>query len=170
MSEAATCPSARASKDGYLYPAPDTTEHHALLDWAEKCIGITFRDDAKVIARVVGGDLRAVVVFDRFSATDCLLHVASSGNGRWFSRELAIRAMAYPFLQCGLPRITAIISEHNAESLRITRKFGFVEEGRMRKAGEHGEDELLFGLLREECRWLPEHGRRLFPAGRSDDK
>lgn len=48
----------------------------------------------------------------------------------------------------------ASIAASNADSLRWTRHCGFTHEGTKRKAGAGGEDILIFGLLKEECRFL----------------
>lgn len=41
-----------------------------------------------------------------------------------------------------------MVSERNAPSLKLKRGFGFIEEGRMRRAGSHGEDIIDFGMLK----------------------
>ena len=144
------------SLDRYLYEPQDELVAWAEAAMAESYPGFKFRADAKAICCVRGGAIVGAVVFDTFTDGDCLVHIVSNGSRRWMSKEFAIRAMAYPFLQLGNKRITAVIAEHNEDSLRFTRKFGgWVEEGRMREAGPFGQDMLLFGMLRRDCRWLP---------------
>lgn len=135
----------------YLYD-----EDEELIPWAQDRIShVRFRPDAKAIGIEFDGRLRGVTVFDTFSVNDCLVSVASDGGWAWFTREFAVRTMAYPFHQCQLSRITCLISELNQPSLRFTRRFGgWVHEGTLRKAGPDGEHLLLFGMLREDCRWL----------------
>lgn len=82
-------------------------DEERLLPWAqERLHHICFRPDAKAIGVELGGVIRAVTVYDTFSTNDCLVHVASDQSRRWVSREYCVRAMAYPFLQCGLRRIS----------------------------------------------------------------
>lgn len=134
------------------YEAPER-----LIAWAESRIdGGRFRPDARAIGLLedYGRRICAAVIYDTHSTTGCFVSVASDGTGHWITREFIIHAFAYPFLQCGYSRISAIVSEHNADSLRFTRHFGWVEEGRMRGAGNKGEDCVLFGMLREECRFI----------------
>lgn len=137
-------------KSRFLYGEDDR-----LVAWAADRIDRgCFRDDARAIGHEKNGELVAVVVFDTFSTTGCFVHIAS-GARKWMSREFGIVAMTYPFIQLALPRISCIVSTNNRMSLRFTRQFGWIEEGIMRRAGNDGEDIILFGMLRQECRWLP---------------
>ena len=127
-----------------------------LIAWAEAHIpGVHFRPDAKAIGHARDGALTGVVVFDTFTTTDCLLSVASDGGHRFLSRAFIVHVFTYPFLQLGYERVTSLISADNAPSIRLCSKIGFQQEGTMRRASEKGEDLLVFGMLREECRWLP---------------
>lgn len=112
------------------------------------------REDAVAIGHERDGRMVGVVVFDTHSPTTCFMHVAA-GERRWLSKAFIVTVMAYPFLQVGYPRISCMISAENALSLRLTRLCGWTEEGRLRRAGIDGETIILFGMLREECRWLP---------------
>ena len=128
-----------------------------MIAWAESRIdGCKFRDDAHAIGIRSEIGYQAVVVFDNFTITGCWISVASDGGRKWLSREFLIRVFAYPFIQCGHPRISAFISAGNQASIDLCEGIGFVREGLMRKAGFDGEDLLLLGMLRSECRWLPE--------------
>lgn len=130
-------------------------EDERLVAWAEARVSHQrFRSDACAIGHERDGELVGVAVFDTFSGTSCVVGLASDGSRRWMTREFAIRVMAFPFLQCGFARITCFVSTLNEASLRYTRHFGWVEEGRLREAGPTGEDMIVFGLLRRECRFL----------------
>lgn len=125
-----------------------------MVRWAEERIeGCRFRDDAKAIGMERDGALVAVVVFDTFSPSSCFVSLAAAER-HWFTREFAIRAMAYPFVQCRFARINCLISSRNRMSLTFTRQFGWRQEGVLREAGADGEDVLVFGMLRRECRYL----------------
>jgi RimJ/RimL family protein N-acetyltransferase len=124
------------------------------IAWAELKTGCRYRNDAKAIGMLVDHKIAAAVIFDTFSTTDCLIHVASDGSRQWLTREFLARTFAYPFIQLAYPRATCIISETNEASLRFARHIGWVEEGRRRRGGPAGEDEIMFGMLRHECRWV----------------
>lgn len=130
-----------------------------LVTWAEARIPFcSFRDDARAIGLEMDGSIAAVVVYDTFTPISCFVHVAAARR-KWFSPEFATVTMAFPFIQCGHRRINCLISQSNRMSLRLTRHFGWTQEGRIRCGGAEGEDLLLFGMLREECRWI----RRAMP-------
>lgn len=134
-----------------VYDFPDE-----MIRWAADKIGIeAFRPDAKAIGMKTDGALTAVVVYDNFSPGSSFMSIASDGTGRWLTRAFLVHAFAYPFIQCMQRRVTSIISRHNAASIRFCAHCGFQHEGTLRRDGQHGEDTLVYGLLREECRFLP---------------
>ncbi len=138
----------------YVY---DDEETERLTNWAKAMLGQghRLRPDAKVIAKEVNGEIRGVVVFDTFSDNDCLMTVIGTPGTPWLTREFIIRAMAYPFLQLGFPRISCLVSKNNKASLRFVKHFGCWKlEGVLRKGGRDGEDLLLYGMLNEDCRWI----------------
>lgn len=130
--------------------------HAELVTWAEARTGFRFREDVTAIGHMRQGELKAVALADTWSTTNAFTHIVSDGSRRWFSREFAIRWLAYLFVQAKLRRISCIIAESNDDSLRFTRRFGgWVEEGRLRKAAPDGSDIILFGMLREDAPYLP---------------
>ena len=134
-----------------LYQDPER-----MIAWAqERTPGGTFRDDARAIGSERDGELEAVVVFDTFGPRDCHMSVAADYSRPWLTREFMRHVAAFPFITCGFPRISTIVSERNERAIRFNEHMGLKLEGRKRKAGVDGEDWLLYGLLREECRWLP---------------
>lgn len=96
------------------------------------------------------GQLVGGVVFTQFSGRNIVLACALEAPlTRMFLRALFF----YPFLQLGCARMTLLIDEDNAKSIRLVEHVGFILEGRMREAMPRG-DVLIYGLLRTECRWL----------------
>lgn len=73
---------------------------------------------------------------------------------RALQRGTLRRLFHYPFVELGLNRITCFIDGMNAASRRLCEKLGFVCEGRCRQGGAGGDDLLVYGMLREECRWV----------------
>lgn len=131
-----------------------------LLAWAAQKIGLVrFRADAVAIGRESGERIVGVVVFDGFSSTDCNVHLASDGSKNWMTREFAVRAMAYPFIQLNYRRITGLVHENDAATLAFDEHFGFKREGLHRCAAEDGGNVVSLGLLRSECRFIPQEFR-----------
>ena len=100
------------------------------------------------------GELVAAVIFNFFSGADIAMHIAAVPGRRWMTRELLRAAFRYPFVQLGCRRVTGYVPASNTDALRFDRHLGFVQEGVMREALESGEDVIVLGMLRSECRWL----------------
>lgn len=127
-----------------------------LCRWAAATIGAGggFSADARAIGMEVDGEIVAVTVWNSFETHNCLMSIASDGSKRWMTREFLFRSFAYPFIQLGMPRITTKSDERNTPSIRLAKHIGFIEEGRLRKAAPGGRDDIVFGLLKEDCRWI----------------
>lgn len=68
--------------------------------------------------------------------------------------RMFLRAMfLYPFLQLKCERITLLIDDNNLKSLRLVEHVGFEREGCMRRA-RPGGDVFVYGLLKENCKWV----------------
>jgi hypothetical protein len=52
-------------------------------------------------------------------------------------------------------RVTALVDPEAQTTIELIRRMGFVYEGFMRMGVEGRRDALLFGMLREDCRFLP---------------
>lgn len=128
-----------------------------LVAWAEERIpGCKFRDDAQTIGLAApDGSIIASTVFDTFSTSSCFISVAADTSRNWLTRAYLYHCFAYPFIQCDFRRVTCVVSERNHASLRFTRACGWTQEGIIRAGGTDGEDVIIFGMLRRECRWLP---------------
>lgn len=126
------------------------------LEWAARRIGITsFRNDAKTIAIERRGDISGVVVYDTFSPVDCNMSAASDGTGYWMSRSFLRAIFMYPFVQLGFRRVTAIVASRNKQSLNYCMNMGFKVEGFCPHAMAD-DDAVILGMLRENCRFIPE--------------
>lgn len=125
-----------------------------LLAWAQERLGVTFRRDAYTIGLERDGRLCAVVVYDTFGPADCCMHIASDGSGKWMTKDLLVSAFAYPFIQLGLRRVTAMVPANNEQAIRFDEHLGFVREGYHPNALPDG-DVVSLGMLRETCRFIP---------------
>ena len=129
--------------------------HPLATRWVQRCIPkvAAWMGEAKSIAAFDENEvLLGAVVFDSFTPYDCCVHIVIRDK-RCMTRGNIRAGFAYPFEQLRLARITAQIAPGNGESLRLARHFGFTLEGTKRK-GLGDEDELIFGMTRENCRWL----------------
>ncbi len=119
------------------------------VDWTDfKAIGIE-RD-----GRVVAG-----VVYEGMTSRDVNMHCAiddpSAVNYAWM-----FTVFDYPFNQCGLIRVTGLVPRSNTKALSFDiDKVGFKVEGIVRKAFPNGDDVVVLGMLKDECKWI-RRGRR----------
>jgi hypothetical protein len=103
----------------------------------------------------------------RREADDSLMGVAVGEFKTWFdchfscavadqhcmSRKLLRIIFSTLFRQA--VRITALIDPGNQTAIEQTRRMGFVYEGYLRLGVEGTRDALMFGMLRNDCRFLP---------------
>lgn len=100
------------------------------------------------------GSLIAGVVYQNYTKTDIHMHVAALPGRRWLSRAFLGEGFRYPFEQLGCRRVTGLVPAKNEAAQRFDEHLGFIQEGRVRKILPNGDDLLIYGMLREECRWL----------------
>ncbi len=82
--------------------------------------------------------------------------LAAGQQGRGYMHEALCAVLDWGYAEMEVHRIEAQIHPDNAPSLRLARRLGFVEEGRLREIARWGgrqHDMLQFSLLRHE--WMP---------------
>lgn len=132
-----------------------TLPRESILKWTSaQCFAFKdFGPDYRALGVLVDGELSAAVFYDDFRRGDCNMAVYI-GDRRSVSRSSLRRAFQYPFMEAGQRRVTALVSSHNAASRSLIERLGFKREGVRRFVYENGADEIIYGMLRSECRWL----------------
>lgn len=120
---------------------------------AERVDEDRFQNDV-AIGLAEDGELIAGVVYNMFTGPSISMHVAAMPGRRWMTKDFLWRAFAYPFIQLGCQRVTGLVREDNLDAQRFDEHLGFVREGLLRSACEDGQNMILYGMLRKECRWL----------------
>ena len=69
-----------------------------------------------------------------------------------------VTCFMHPFAQWGLRRVTGLVPAKNTDALRFDLHLGFKQEGYLRHALPD-DDLVLLGMLRENCRFIPERYR-----------
>jgi RimJ/RimL family protein N-acetyltransferase len=105
--------------------------------------------------------LLAGVVYEGYNGTNVNAHVAAVPGRHWFAKAFLGEVFRYPFEQLRVRRITGKTPASNQASLDFQKSLGFTVEGLCRKAMPNGEDMVITGMLKEDCRWL-EVGRHGF--------
>lgn len=99
------------------------------------------------------GGLIAGVIYENYNGLDIRMHVATEGK-RWLTRHFLGEVFRYPFIQLGCRRVTGLVPASNAKAIEFDEHLGFIYEGCIRRMLPNGEDLLIYGMLKEECRWL----------------
>lgn len=109
------------------------------------------------------GALLAGVIYQNFTKTDIHMHVAALPGRRWLCRSFLGEGFRYPFEQLGCRRVTGLVPSRNTDAQAFDEHLGFAYEGRVRRILPNGDDLIIYGMLREECRFLNVgrfHGRK----------
>ncbi len=138
-----------------------------VAQWVGRQLGIEDFGPCTAIG-IIQGDIKqprlrheliAGVVYNWYREANIEMTIAST-TPSWCKRAILAVLFWYPFEQMGLPRVTAV-TEHANESVRaFVRRLGFREEGMMRRAYRNGNDAVIYGMLREECRWIGDKGKK----------
>lgn len=117
-----------------------------------KAVGMTMSPYDISFSRWKGDELMGGVVYQRYTQSSILMHVASF-MPNWLCRDFLWLAFHYPFEQLGVGRVFGLVHEHNEEALRFDRKLGFEIETRIKKVYPDG-DQIILVMERDKCRWL----------------
>jgi len=122
----------------------------------EKCF-----HDYSAIGLEENGRLIAGVVYTNHTGEDgnVMMHVASDGSRRWMTPAYLAACFRYPFLQLKCRRITGLVRVDNKLAQRFDEHLGFKREGLMRQGCTDGTDMIVYGMLKDECRFLGEKHR-----------
>lgn len=116
-------------------------------------IGIPLSEDFRAIGAVSGGCLRAVIAYNGFTGRTCFMHSAID-DPSVIDRTFVRAVFTYPFVQCELTHLLALVDSANQRALDIDKRCGFKEVNRFEGAGLEGKDLILLQMTKNECRWL----------------
>ena len=95
------------------------------------------------------------VVFNNYRGFD--IHMSAAFEGCALTRQNLSTLCEYVFGQLNVRRVTAITGKKNRRARKALRIIGFIEEGTCKHALDGVQDAVVYGLLRENCRWI-RHG------------
>ncbi|KAI9465617.1 acyl-CoA N-acyltransferase [Lactarius psammicola] len=79
-------------------------------------------------------------------------------RGRGFGTELMLWLITHGFREFGLNRISLTVLEDNIPALKMYKKIGFIDEGRINRSHGKSRDIICMGIVREE--WDVREGRK----------
>ena len=109
-----------------------------------QCAAIGIEQDSKLIAGVV---------YHAYSGGNDIQMSVAADSKRWLSRDVLRALFAYPFVQVRCDRVTALTMKSNRSTRKFLLGIGFDEEGNIRR-GFRTDDCIVYGMLREECKWI----------------
>lgn len=118
----------------------------------EAALGCRLAPSARVWAKQGPNGVQGLIGFDKWSGGDIELWLAAPGC---ITRRNLRLVFEFVFGSLGCARCTAHAKSDEPEWISVLERIGFRREGVKRKAW-HGIDLVMFGMLREECRW---HGQ-----------
>lgn len=119
--------------------------------------GLARAQDMRAIGLRRSGRLVAGVLYEGFNGRNLWMHVAAEPGARWLVRDYLRACFAYPFLVCGVDRVSGYVNESNTLARRFNEHLGFREEARLRGAAPDGGDVLIFAMWKKECRHALAH-------------
>jgi RimJ/RimL family protein N-acetyltransferase len=118
---------------------------------AGKTRGVYIPQISQAIGLERDGQIVAGVIFTEFNAYSCVVHIAIEGR---ISPQFLYEVSRYAFVQCGLSKIVGPVDSDNEAAIRLDKKLGFIEEGRLTGCAPSGGDIILFTMRRDQCRFL----------------
>jgi len=105
--------------------------------------------------------LIAGVIFEGFNTKNIWMHVAAQPGAKWLVRSYLQACFHYPFITCGVDRISGYVNESNTAARKFDEHLGFHEEARLKGAAPDGKDVILYVMWRDDCRFIkePNHGK-----------
>lgn len=107
--------------------------------------------------RTPRGELAGIVGFDYHRHCDITGYMRGVRRV-WASEKLFEIAFSFVYNHLKVKRITAGIRSNNTASIHLCGRLGFRKEGLLRNYFSDGDDLLLMGLLRNECKYLKQNG------------
>lgn len=120
------------------------------MRWAQERLDCYF-GPCYTIANYLGDRLKAVVIFHNMRVGNCEVSIYSDGG---ITKDFLMVVFQYAFDFCNLRRLNALVSVENQKSIDLVERLNFQREGLIRRGSDNGTDVYLYGMLREECKWV----------------
>lgn len=112
--------------------------------------GLALADGMRAIGLRRYGRLVAGVIYEGFNGRNVWMHVGAEPGGRWLSRMYLKACFVYPFMVCGVDRVSGYVNLSNTRSVRFVEHLGFEREAVLRGAAPDGGDVGIFVMWRAD--------------------
>lgn len=116
--------------------------------------GLHVGGDARVIGLERGGRLVAGAAYEGFNGRNMWVHLAGVPGGLWLDRKFLRAGFAYPFLVCGVDRLSGYVNASNKQACRFNEHVGYQQEAVLRGAAPDGGDVLIYVMWKDRCRYV----------------
>lgn len=116
--------------------------------WIKERTGGVGTDLVVAIGLEKHGELKAVTGYNLFEGNSCFVHFCID-KGTYPDRKYIWFVHYYPFVQCGLDVMIALVSSANAAILRLCEHLGYKEKYRLDDCNR-----VLLTLNKTDCKWL----------------
>ena len=100
------------------------------------------------------GRLVAAVLYEDINRFNAWVHLAAVPGRHWGNRAFLMACFTYPFVVCGVRRLSGTVEASNKDAQRLDEHLGFKVEAVLRGAAKDGGDVLIYVMHREECRYV----------------
>jgi hypothetical protein len=100
-------------------------------------------------------EIEWVVGYDGFLGKVCQMHVVKTAH-KPAPRKMLWAAFDYPFNRAGIEMILGVVNSNNEYAMNFDKHLGFKELNRLPGMHDDGGDLVLFGMKKDECKWLKE--------------
>lgn len=127
-------------------------DNERIADWCAQRIEhfAGWGSDPKAIGYEVSGALKGGVVYTNYTKANVFASIVCEAP---ISKKFLFSMFYCPFEQFGVKHISCAIEGSNLRSINLCTRLGFKLEGRLRESAVNGEDVIMMGMLRSECRW-----------------
>lgn len=117
---------------------------------------VNLNTDFNTIGIVRDGALIGGVIYHCYRSSDVVTDVemVAAGVPGWLSKRSLKAIFGYPFADLGCTRVTVICSKKNKRARKMVEGLGYTLEGKVRRAMQDGADAMIYGMLKQECRWI----------------
>ena len=139
--------------DAIYWPQSDKRRHEWIESEQKPKTDDSFRWIAVNLDDVPVGTIDTFACNRRFGTFKYGIAVAPSHQGKGYGAEMIEMVLRFYFNELGYQKVTPHVFSFNEHSLKLHKKMGFVQEGRLRNMvftqGKY-YDEIYFGMTRDE--------------------
>jgi len=119
--------------------------------WVAKRVDYGFLETrANAIGLKRNDELIAGVIYENWNHQSIWCHFAIQGQ---LTPAYLAAIFDYPYNICQVEKIICPVGSDNEQSIKVVKKMGFTEEGRIKEGRPHG-DIVFYTLRRNDCRFL----------------